>query len=71
MSNQPKVTYRSDTTGCTYQMMQHLDSYTIQAINFDGLVVAESMRYAYVHPWRKTIDAFFDVVTAHINGGKL
>lgn len=71
MSNQPKITYRSDSTGCTYQMMQHGGSFTIQAVNLDGVCVDESPRYAYVvDGWRKSIDLFFDVITVHINHSK-
>lgn len=68
MSNQPKITYRSDTTGCIYQMMQHNGTLTIQAVNhLDGTIVSESPCYAYHFSWRKTIDMFFDLVTVHIN----
>lgn len=67
MSNQPKITYRSDTTGFTYQMMQHNKAYTIQAVNFDGVCVAESPQYPYIYPWMKTIHDFFDVCNVHIN----
>lgn len=70
MSNQPKITYRSDTTGCTYQMMQHNGSFTIQAVNFDGMVIAESHAYIYLAVWRTNINQFFDVITVHINTGK-
>ena len=72
MSNQPKITYRSDTTGCIYQMMMHYSGnprkgFTIQAVNMDGIIVHESHMYDYVFPWRKTIDKFFDIVDHHIN----
>lgn len=68
-SNQPKITYRSDSTGCTYQMMQRDGSYTIQAVNFDGIVVAESGYIIYLAVWRANINNFFDLVTEHINKG--
>lgn len=68
MSNQPKITYRSDTTGCTYQMMQHGGSYTIQAVDLDGIVVDESHRFICLAVWRSNINGFFDVITNHING---
>lgn len=71
MSNQPKITYRSDTTGCTYQMMQHTSTFTIQAVdNMADVVVESSPQYAYRRPWRSTIDMFFDVCTVHINTGR-
>lgn len=68
MSNQPKITYRSDSTGCSYQMMQRNGTFAIQVINLDGIFIEESPVYAYQFPWRKSIDLFFDKVTAHING---
>lgn len=70
MSNQPKITYRSDTTGFTYQMMQQDKSFTVQAVNLDGVVVDESHNYTYVWPWRLSINCFFDVITLHINTGR-
>lgn len=70
MSNQPKITYRSDTTRCSYQMMQHTGSFTIQVINFDGLIVDESGSYIYLNVWRSNVNRFFDVITLHINTGK-
>lgn len=70
MSNQPKITYRSDTTGYTYQMMQHKGSFTVQAVNFDGVIIVESHAYIYLRVWRSNINSFFDVVTTHINTGK-
>lgn len=69
MSNQPKITYRSDTTGYTYQMMMHDNSYTIQAVNFDGRVMSESSRIIYLAVWRANINNFFDIITGHINNG--
>ena len=68
MSNQPKITYRSDTTGCTYQMMQHRGSFTIQCVNFDGVVIDESHSFIYLNVWRSNVNSFFDVITDHING---
>ena len=65
-SNQPKIIYRSDSTGCSYQMMQSTGTFTVLVSNFDG-TAAESPVYAYAFPWRKSIDKFFDIVTAHIN----
>jgi len=70
MSNQPKITYRSDTTGCSYQMMLHQSSFTIQVINFDDVVVDESQCYPFLMEWRPTVNKFFDVVTHHINNGR-
>lgn len=67
MTNQPKITYRSDTTGCSYQMMQHKGSFTIQVIDFDGLIIDESGTYIYLNVWRSNINHFFDVITVHIN----
>ena len=68
MSNHPKITYRSDSTGCSYQMTQREGTFVIQVLNFDNEVLSESPVYAYAFPWRKTINMFFDVVTEHING---
>lgn len=71
MSNQPKITYRSDTTGCTYQMMQQNRDFTIQAVNIDGIVTSESELIRYSPgEWRNTIDHFFDIVTIHIIYGR-
>ena len=70
MSNQPKIVYRSDTTGCTYQMMQHKGSFTIQAVNFDGVVIAESNPIIYLKVWRANVNNFFDIITSHINYGR-
>lgn len=70
MNNQPKITYRSDTTGCTYQMMLAGRYFTIQAVNFDGVVIAETHHYVCVPEWRANINHFFDVVTRHINTGR-
>lgn len=70
MSNQPKIIYRSDSTGCSYQMMQQDRVFTIQMVNIDNQIVKESPVYAYAFPWRKTIDIFFDIVTDHINCGE-
>jgi hypothetical protein len=67
MNNQPKITYRSDSTGSSYQMMQRQGTFAIQVLNFDNEVLSESPVYAYAFPWRKTIDMFFDIVTTHIN----
>ena len=49
-------------------MMQREGTFVIQAIDFDGKVMAESPVYAYKYSWRNTIDMFFDIVTEHING---
>lgn len=70
MSNQPKITYRSDTTASSYQMMQRDSAFVIQVLNLDSEVIFESPEYRYVMPWRNTIDLFFDVVTVHINTNK-
>lgn len=70
MSNQPKIIYRSDSTGCKYQMMQHNGSFTIQAVSFDDIVIDESNSYIYLAVWRSNINHFFDVVTVHINTGR-
>ncbi len=70
MSNQPKITYRSDTTASSYQMMQRNSAFVIQVLNLDSEVIFESPEYRYVMPWRNTIDLFFDVVTVHINTNK-
>lgn len=67
MSNQPKITYRSDSTRCTYQMQQKNGSLTVQVVNLDGIVIDESHEYIYLKPWRSSINCFFDVVETHIN----
>lgn len=66
-SNQPKITYRSDSTGCTYQMMQQNGTFEVQVVDIDGIIKTQSPVYAYLFPWRKTINMFFDIVTTHIN----
>jgi hypothetical protein len=70
MSNQPKITYRSDTTASSYQMMQRNSAFVIQVLNLDSEVIFESPEYRYVMPWRNTIYLFFDVVNVHINTNK-
>lgn len=70
VSNQPKITYRSDTTGHSYQMMQQGGSFTIQVVNIDDIIIDESHPFIYLMVWRANIDSFFDVITMHINTGK-
>lgn len=70
MSNHPKITYRSDSTGCSYQMMQREGTFAVQVLTLDGEVKSESPVYAYAFPWRNTINMFFDIVTEHINDGE-
>lgn len=70
MSNQPKITYRSDTTRCTYQMMQSKGSFTIQVVNFDGVIIDESHPFIYLAVWRSNINSFFDTLEVHINTGR-
>ncbi len=67
MANQPKITYRSDSTGCSYQMMQRDRTFVVQVVDMDGKIKVESPVYAYSFPWRNTINMFFDIVTEHIN----
>lgn len=69
MYNHPKLTYRSDTTACTYEMMQRDGAFVIQVLQFD-VVQEESPEIPYLAPWRKSIDLFFDMVTSHINTGQ-
>ena len=70
MSNRPKIVYRSDSTGCTYNMVQQHGSFTIQVVTFDGKIVDGSHPFIYLKVWRANIDNFFDVITKHINTGK-
>lgn len=69
MSNQPKITYRSDSTGFTYQMALAEGSFTIQAVNIDNVIIGESYNIKCLYPWRRSINLFFDIVDRHINTG--
>lgn len=69
MSNQPKITYRSDTTSSSYHMSMGTNKCFIVIVErMDGSI--ESHIYAMQFPWRLTINRFFDIVDNHINTGE-
>lgn len=70
MSNQPKITYRSDSTGSNYMMMLGDKSFRIIYECRSGAMGGISPLYACQFPWRLTINRFFDIITAHINTGE-
>ena len=68
----PKITYRSDTTGHLYHMIQmDLSSFIIVVTDFQGTQSVDiSKKYMHQSTWIDTVHDFFDIITVHINHDK-
>jgi len=69
MSNQPKITYRSDTSGINYMMNMEDGGFVVAWEYRSGEGGGISPFYAYKFPWRLTVNYFFDIIDKHINDG--
>lgn len=69
-NSKPKIIYRSDSTGMRYEMWIHGGTFEIYIRADNGAIKGLSPCYAYLTPWRLTINRFFDIVDNHINTGE-